>query len=134
MVVLAGVLVLGTHALLERRRIQRLVERRRGESICQFARSFPRRTMDPRVLRAVYTEIGDRMVGKPAGFPLRAGDRLDQVCGIYCDELDELGEDLAFVTGRSLEGTRANPYFDRVRTVRDLVMFLHHQPSRQAAV
>jgi len=31
--------------------------------------------------------------------------------------------------GRSIDNTKNNPYFDKVRTVRDLVYFVNEQPT-----
>lgn len=134
MFVVAGVLVLGGNTLMRRRRVRRIAEQRPGEGICQFARSFPRRMVEPRLLRVVHGAIGEWMVGKPGGFPVRASDPLDSVCGIYPDLLDDFGEDVASAAGRTLLGAAENPYSGRVHTVRDLVMFLHHQPHVRAAV
>jgi hypothetical protein len=40
---------------------------------------------------------------------------------------------MARLSGRSLERTADNPWFDRVTSVRDLVLFLDHQPRLSAS-
>lgn len=114
----------------ERRHLASLAAQRDGESICQFARSFARREVDTWVVRAVYESLHSYLGGR---LPIRAADRLKQDLRLDEDDLDlDLLQQIARLSGRSLERTTDNPWFDRVTTVRDLVSFLEHQP-RQAA-
>jgi hypothetical protein len=70
------------------------------------------------IIRAVYQEFSNSL-----SFPVRASDGFD------AEDLDSFAVDIAERTGRSLKNTEANPMFGRVRTVHDLIMFLHHQPA-----
>lgn len=97
---------------------------RTNATICHFARAFERRTVDTWILRATY-----EVLSAPSK-PIRADDRL-------CDLLDEFDLDLeifdvAARCGRSLDQTEANPFYGNLTTVRDLVLFLNHQPMLAA--
>jgi len=130
--IVAGLAVLGLWmAWRERRHLARLAAQRQGESICQFARAFARRTVDTWVIRAVYESLHGYLGGQ---LPIRADDRLQQDLRLDGDDLDlDLLAEMARLSGRSLERTADNPWFDRVTTVRDLVTFLGHQPRLPAA-
>jgi hypothetical protein len=114
----------------ERRRLARLAEARRGESICSFARSFERRAVDTWVIRAVFEELQPYCRYGRRVLPLRATDDLEEVLRIDPEDLCDLATDMAFRAGRSLEGCDENPFFGRVRTASDLVLFLANQPAR----
>jgi hypothetical protein len=130
--IVAGLTVLGLWLLWrERRHLARLAVQRQGESICQFARAFPRRQVDTWVLRAVYESLHGYLGGR---LPIRADDRLKQDLRLDDDDLDlDLLEEMARLSGRSLERSADNPWFDRVTSVRDLVLFLDHQPRLSAS-
>ena len=100
---------------------KREAERRRGESICSFARSFDRRVIDPWIIRGVYEEFSN-------SYPIRADDSLATDLGIEDEDLDDSIVVIAERIGRSLEDTASNPMFDKLSTVGDLVLFLQHQP------
>jgi hypothetical protein len=104
------------------RRVQRIAAARSGESICAFSRSFDRRSVDPWVVRATYEHLVTT-----CGFPIRPDDRFEQ--DLCIEDLDFEAMDIARRSGRSLHGAEANPLFGKIATVRDLVLFLDHQPS-----
>lgn len=110
-------------------KLKELAEERQGESICEFARQFNTRDVDPWVIRAVYEQLQDYLSPMHVSFPLRAEDRL--MGGLICDP-DDLDMDLVVQvskrTGRSLENPKNNPFYERVHTVRDLVYFFNAQP------
>ncbi|MGA4633538.1 hypothetical protein ACPA5B_06620 [Pseudomonas solani] len=113
------------------RHIQRLAQERRGESICQFARTFPRREVDTWVIRAVYKGLHDYLGG---ALPIRAGDHLRKDLRVDGEDLDlDLLGPIAARCGRSLESTDLNPWFGKVHRVQDLVRFLDHQPRLTSA-
>lgn len=111
----------------ERRRLARLAQARAGESICQFARAMDCRRVDTWVVRAVYEEL-QRGVSSDAPLPLRTADRLKEDLRLDADHLDAMVQAMAQRAGRDLSHTRANPFFDRVVTAGDLVLFLNAQP------
>jgi len=108
------------------RRARCIAAERDGESICGFARSFDRRAVDPWIIRAAYEELSTSF-----GFPVRAVDHFERDLSVDAEELDFFAMDIAARAGRSLEQAEGNPMFGRFSTVRDLVLFLNHQPSLQ---
>ena len=112
-----------------------MIESGAGESICPFARSFDRRQMDPRIIRAVYEELGRYLGTTDNVFPLRVADPLFSRQGLNIDaeELDHVAQAIAFRAGRSLANTEKNPYFGKIQTVADLVAFFMAQPQTSPA-
>jgi hypothetical protein len=54
---------------------------------------------------------------------------------VMLDEDDlslDLLEEISQRTGRSLEGFETNPYYGKITTVRDLVLFFNHQDRNSA--
>ena len=106
-----------------------LVATRSAESICRFARSFPRQSIDTLLLRAVYEgvqqQVGDDRV------PIRASDRFLADLRLDSDDIDEIYWDVADTCGYQTEGGEPNPFRGRVETVADLVYFLQHQPRSE---
>lgn len=96
-----------------------------GESICGFARDFPRGSVEPVLLRAVYEgvqgQMGDYRV------PIRATS-LTSDLHLDADDIDEVYWDIADTCGYETEDGEQNPYRGRVKTVADLVHFLQYQP------
>jgi hypothetical protein len=129
--VAALALAVSTKRELRRNRLQleALAERRPGDSICQFARSFERRTVDTWVIRAVYEELADYLRWDRPDFPVHADDNLGLDLKIDSDELDDLLiEPIALRSGRTLDNAEANPLWGKVSTARDLVLFFNAQP------
>jgi hypothetical protein len=103
-----------------------LAASRQGESICGFARSFPRRSVEPLLLRAVYEGIQAQM--GDYRLPIRATDNLTKDLRLDAEEIDEVYWKIADTCGYSTDGGEQNPYYGKVETVADLVYFLQHQP------
>ena len=127
--------------LVSKRNMRKLAAGRADESICTFVRQFNCRKSDPWILRAVYEELSRYSVVDGRPLPIRADD---QCCGSNLDEiewkflennlkidpedLDDLAHTIAGRAGRSMEDAKQNPFYGKVKTVRDLVGFLEHQP------
>ena len=120
-------------SVLAARYMGRLAAGRTDESICTFVRSFDYRRTDPWVLRAVYEELSRQLVVDGRPLPIRADDRWDDDLKLDPDDFDEFVMDIAHRAGRSMDDTERNPFYGRVKTVRDLVRFLEHQPRTEAA-
>ncbi len=83
--------------------------------------------MDTWVIRAVYEEVCRQMASP--GFPLHPEDNLWKTLRLDEDDLDwEIAEAVAQRTGRPLANYESNPYYEKVQTVGDLVMFFNAQP------
>jgi hypothetical protein len=115
----------------ENHRLQMLASVREGESICHFARSFDKRKTDPWIIRAVHQEL--QLLLRPfVAFPLRVSDSLLEDLRVDVEDLEDIVADVAMRAGRSLQQTEHNPYYGKVRTVSDLVLFMNAQPLVQS--
>ncbi len=103
---------------------KREAERRRGESICDFARSFDCRAIDPWIIRAVYEEFSD-------SYPIRANDHFLKDLRVDEEDFEDSIESIAKRIGRKLESPEPEQAREEVglATVRDLVQFLQKQPK-----
>jgi hypothetical protein len=126
LVPVALLLLLGYGIVASRIHAARLRRERAGLSICEFARSFPRRDVDTWVIRAVWRSLA-------FDYPLRADDRLLDDLGMDDIDSDFAWERVADDCGRSLEHPEQNPYYSKVVTLRDLVLFLNAQPRLRPA-
>jgi hypothetical protein len=118
----------------EEESLRNLAAERNGESICEFARAFDTRAVDTWIARAVYEQVQGQLKHIHPAFPVRASDRLKEDLHLDDEDLDvNLAVQIEQRTGRSLDETKANPLFGKVKTVRDLVLFFHAQPKRVAA-
>ncbi|WP_211216990.1 hypothetical protein [Simiduia agarivorans] len=61
-------------------------------------------------------------------FPVQADDTFDGIYRMDPDDLDDIYFEVAEKLGISKENSEANPYYDKVETVKDLVLFLNDQP------
>ena len=110
------------------RQLLALASQRRGQSICEFAREFNAREIDTWIIRAVYEQLQGKLSHVHPAFPVRANDLLKEDLLLDDDELDiDLAQEVEMRTARSLDKSAANPYFGKVRTVRDLVFFFQNQ-------
>ena len=115
------------------RYFQRLTNARVGESICTFARAAPRE-VDTWIVRAVYEQVQENLGSGKIHVPVRWEDNFSTDLKVADDlELVELAEEISQRTGLSADGNEENPYYGKVHTVGDLVMYFHHQPRSGAA-
>lgn len=118
----------------QRWRLQRMAKERAGESICTFARSFDCAATDTWVIRAVYEQLQTYLQADVAVFPLQREDNMVKQLGVDPEDLCyDIMDEIATRTGRSLEDTGQNPYWDKMETVGDLVQFFLHQPKAEIA-
>ena len=112
-----------------KRKFEALSEVRSEESICEFARSFERNSIDTWVIRAVYEQVQKYVVFSDKALPLKEDDDLFELLELDEDDVDmDLAVEIAQRTGRSLDNAENNPYFGKVKTVGDLVRFFNAQP------
>jgi hypothetical protein len=102
----AGVLVY-FQQVSERRALKCLAASRRGETICNFARSFGRQT-DTWIIRAVYEELTRFLTIKGQTLPVRREDRCEKDLKIDPEDLDDLAQDIAQImdVGMIFESSR----------------------------
>lgn len=112
----------------EKRRLQLMASSREGESLCSFARSFKTRQTDTWVIRAAHQEIQQLLHSYLPHFPVRAFDSLLDDLHLDADDVEDLLRDIAARSGRALKNAERNPYFGKVITVADLVLFINEQP------
>ena len=103
---------------------------REGEDIGTFARSFDYRNIDTWVIRAVYEAVSQFLSYKDGKCPVRASDRLLEDIGLDSEELDDIIDEVIYRTGIVDQDWDKNPYYDKLETVRDLVLFFDAQPRR----
>ncbi|KRC22634.1 hypothetical protein [Acidovorax sp. Root217] len=116
----------------QNKRLVQWVQARSGESICQFARAIDCRKVDTWVVRSVYEEL-QRYYSARWVLPLRATDRLKDDLLLDSEDLDDVLVNMAQRAGRDLSCPQANPFYDRVTTIGDLVHFLNAQPRLATA-
>ncbi|MGC3980199.1 MAG: hypothetical protein QM808_02975 [Steroidobacteraceae bacterium] len=106
-----------------------LAASRKGESICEFARSFDERSVDTWVVRAVYEQLQEHL-GSKYQIPIRASDVFGQDLPIDSEDLDmDIASEIAQRTARSMDKMEANPLYGKVKTAADLVHFFNAQPK-----
>lgn len=109
-----------------------LYKDRNNLSICNFAKEFDARKIDTWIIRATYQEV-QRIVCSDYLLPIKADDHLFDTLMLDEDDLDlDLVEIISQRTGRSLEQYENNPFYGKVTTVRNLVLFLNCQPESNA--
>ncbi|RII24945.1 MAG: hypothetical protein CXR30_19450 [Geobacter sp.] len=113
-------------------KLREMADERSNEGICSFARSFERNQVDTWILRAVHEELQHYMKFPEGTCPLRASDRLEKDLKIDPDDIEDLIPIVAQRTGRSLEHTERNPFFGKIETVGDFVLFINNQPRVNA--
>jgi hypothetical protein len=122
------------HGKRQERTLLALASARDGQTICEFARDFDARAVDTWIIRAVYEQLQGQLKHIHPAFPVRAEDRLKEDLLLDDDDLEmNLAQEVEQRTGRSLDGSASNPYFGKVRTVRDFVLFFQAQPKSNGA-
>jgi hypothetical protein len=112
-----------------KRRFELLAGSRDGDSICEFARCFDTRATDTRIIRAAHQELQTVLQSYIRDFPVRASDSLLVDLELDLDDVEDLLQDIARRSSRSLGKTEENPYYGQLNTVEDLVLFVNAQPK-----
>ena len=92
-------------------------------------RSFDYRSVDTKIIREVWNELQE-CLGKYDGrpFPIKAEDLFDDTYKLHPDDLDDAYWAVADRLGIDTENPENNPYWNKVTSVKNLVLFLHNQP------
>ena len=96
----------------------------RSDNICSFRKSFNLKIVDPWIVRASY-EAFQSYLGKD--FPLRASDRIEEDLHIDSEDLEDIANEVFARTGYDVSDNQQNPFYNRVKTVEDFVLFFTHQ-------
>lgn len=112
----------------EKRRFEEMCSIRDEKSLCTFARSFSTRHVDTWVIRAAHQEIQLLMKSYVPAFPVCASDLLLDDLRLEFEDIEDLLMDIAARSGHSLDGSENNPFYGKIKTVRDLVLFINAQP------
>ncbi len=117
---------------LNNRRMKKIAIERGNPDICSYARSFDYRNVDTKIMREVYNLVQE-WAGKFDGipFPVQADDSFDGIYKMDPDDIDEIYFSVTKELGISKENAEANPYYDRVETVKDMVHFLNEQSKNE---
>jgi hypothetical protein len=85
-------------------------------------------------MRSVYEKV-QVWAGKFDGvsFPVEANDCFNETYAMDAEDLDDIYSEIAEELGISMENPEANPYWNQVTTVKNLVLFLHNQPKLKEA-
>lgn len=123
-------LAASAYAIANHFKLKKLSLERGNANICEYARSFDYRVVDTKIMREVWNEI-QQTLGNPyeKPFPIKADDLLEGTYNIDPDDLDEIYWKVADRLGIDTRNPEENPLFNKVTSVRNLVMFLHHQPK-----
>ncbi len=110
-------------------RMKKIALKRGEPDICSYARSFNYREVDTKIMREVFNHV-QKWAGKYEGipFPVKAEDCFDKIYKMDPEDLDDIYLDIAKKLGISIEHPEKNPLWNKIKTVKDLVLFLHNQP------
>ena len=128
-IVCALVLVIVIWMVIDHYRMKKIAIERGNPNICEYARSFDYRNVDTKIMRAVWNEVQLNLGnynGKP--FPVKAEDMFEETYNMHPDDLDDIYWSVADRLGIDTEQPENNPYFNKVTSVKNLVLFLHNQP------
>ncbi|MFV9657329.1 hypothetical protein ACNFCK_20780 [Pseudomonas sp. NY15366] len=116
------------YAIASHFKLKKLSLARGDANICEYARSFDYRVVDTRIMREIWNEV-QKALGNPNGkpFPIKADDLLEETYNIDPDDLDDIYWKIADRLGIDTQNPEENPLFNKVTSVRNLVMFLHYQ-------
>lgn len=109
-------------------RIKKLALSRGEPNICEYARSFDFRKVDTKIMREVWNEVQSALgTFNNTPFPIKADDLFNETYKFDADDLDDIYWAVADKLGIDTENPQLNPYYNQVTSVRNLVLFLHHQ-------
>lgn len=125
-IVIAAILSIVNH-----RRMSKIAIARGEANICAYARSFDYRNVDTKIIREVWNELQSylgKYDGKP--FPVEANDMFKETYKLDPDDLDDVYWAVADRLGIDTASPESNPYWNKVTSVKNLVLFLDNQPSK----
>ena len=115
--------------VFERRRLSHLAKSRNADALCQFARAFDTKQVDTWVIRATFEQLQNYLESLYPEFPIRVDDSLLDDLKVDDEDLEDVADEIAVRTCRSQEYGDNNPYFGKVITAKDMVLFFNAQPE-----
>lgn len=118
------------YSVFDHYRMKKIAHDRGDPNICVYARFFDCRNTDTKIIREVWNEVQlylGTYEGKP--FPVEADDLFNETYHLDSDDLDEIYWAVADRLGVDTEYPEINPYFNQVKSVKSLVLFLQNQPK-----
>jgi len=115
--------------IIEELNIEKLETERKDEDIGTFARSLDYRNIDTWVIRAVYEEIPSEFGFKERDILIRASDNLENDLQLDDEDLFYISNRVVARVGLSDKDWEKNPYYDKVETVEDMILFFNAQPK-----
>ncbi len=132
--IIGFVLFIAVLIVVDHCRMRKIARGRGKPDICKYARSFDFRNTDTKIMREIYNSIQE-WAGKydDVPFPVQSEDSFEKLYQMDPDDLDDIYLEVAEKLGISTEEAEKNPYYERVETVKDLVLFLNSQPRLESA-
>lgn len=111
-------------------RMKKIALSREKANICGYARSFDYRNVDTKIMREVFEKV-QKWAGsyKDKPFPVLAEDSFDDLYKMDPDDIDDIYWEVAEKLGISTDRAEDNPYYNKVKNVKELVLFLNNQPK-----
>jgi hypothetical protein len=119
--------------ILHRKKLRKIANDRHEQSICTFARSFDCHQVDTWIIRATYEELQKHLNPDFPNFPIQKTDSLEDLLQLEFEDIWDIISGIAQRAGYSMDEAVSNPFFDKLKTVEDLVMFLNYQPRYESA-
>jgi len=109
-------------------RMRKIARSRGNPNICKYTRSFDFRKTDTKIMREIFNLVQE-WTEKYDGisFPVQAEDSFEKLYQMDDEDLEDILLEATKKLGISIENTEKNPYFNKVETVKDLVLFLNFQ-------
>lgn len=129
-IILFVVFLIVVGAIYDHYRMKKIALNRKEVDICIYARSFDYRNVDTKIMREVFNKVQEWAGSynkKP--FPVQAEDSFDDLYKMDPDDLDEIYWEVADKLGISTDRAEDNPYYNKVKSVKELVLFLDSQPK-----
>jgi len=133
LIITGFICLVAIYIIFEHYRMKKIAIERGEPNICEYARSFDYREVDTKIMREVWNELQE-CLGEYDGkaFPIKADDLFKDTYKLDPDDLDEAYWVVADKLGIDTERPESNPYWNKVTSVKNLVLFLHNQPRLKA--
>ena len=128
LIITAFVVLIVAESYIDHRRMAKIATERGKPDICKFTRDFDYRVIDTKIIREVWNET-QLNLGKFLGekFPVLSEDDFEKTYRMDDEGIDYMYWDICDRLGITTENVEVNPFYERVNSVKDLVLLIHHQ-------